>query len=290
MFAQPSTPDPSRVRARRRQRVRASGRRQKAGWAAGSPAPRAPHDSRPEAGQPSPLLPHDSLSTTAGRVDTHPSRRGAERRLHDTPESRTRPLLRSYNSAGRGAGPSAAPLRLSTRLLCSLRNLHWLLALGTRRAASPRREVIGRRPCHSPGSPLFIGRRAAGVLNWVPGRGGFCQSATLGPGLRREEPAWARRARAAGCVCVCVQGPGWPRGGARRVAKPGRTAGAGGSRPTGGCAEAAARPTRGRLWLRAEEPGESPGQRLRRDGGGGGRCPGKTRPRCWPRTWWRSLR
>lgn len=40
-----------------------------------------------------------------------------------------------------------------------------------------------------------------------------------------------------------------------------------------GGAWAAARPARGRLWLRAEGPGKSPGQRLRRDGGGGDRCP-----------------
>lgn len=57
-----------------------------------------------------------------------------------------------------------------------------------------------------------------------------------------------------------------------------------------GRARAAARPARGRLWPRAEGPAESPGQRLRRAGGGGGRCPRKSRPRCWRKTWWRSLR
>lgn len=57
-----------------------------------------------------------------------------------------------------------------------------------------------------------------------------------------------------------------------------------------GGAWAASRPARGRLWLRAEEPVERPGQRLRREGGGGGRCPRRSRPRCWRKTWWRSLR
>lgn len=78
-----------------------------------------------------------------------------------------------------------------------------------------------------------------------------------------------------------------PLGGSRRVWKPARDVRCGSPRGSTSGQEArlslggvASRPAGGRLWLRAEEPVERPGQRLRRDGGGGGRCPRRSRSRC----------
>lgn len=80
----------------------------------------------------------------------------------------------------RGRDPRPHPLSFS-RLLCFLRSHHWLPASDTGRTAGLRRDAIGRRRRRSAGGLLAIGRGAAGGLNRSPGRGGFCQSATLGP-------------------------------------------------------------------------------------------------------------
>lgn len=106
--------------------------------------------------------------------------------------------------------------------------------------------------------------------------------------LEREEPAQgAGRGARAGAPAVAAVGrfeAGREAGPRRAVrAAPRRRRGAVLVRRRGG-AWAASRPAGGRLWLRAEEPVERPGQRLRRDGGGGGRCPRRSRSRCWRKT------
>lgn len=181
-----------------------------------------------------------------------------------------------------------------SRLLCFLRSHHWLPASDTGRTAGPH----GRNRDWTKSPP--IGRRPA--RDWPRGRRGFesqprsgkfLPKCHVGPGcgVRPARRADSGSRRGAG------RWGGWAARGkpVRGVRCRPPRGGAGGScgRLWSGVAVEPGRrrdPLEGRLWLRAEGPGESPGQRLRRAGGGEGRCPQKSRPRCWRKTWWRSLR
>lgn len=89
----------------------------------------------------------------------------------------------------------------------------------------------------------------------------------VGPGCRREEPA-----------------PGATPGALNWAPDVGRRGAA------AGAAAGPARPAPGWLWLRAAGPGESLGQRPKRQGGGKARCPRRSPATCWQITWWRSSR
>lgn len=89
----------------------------------------------------------------------------------------------------------------------------------------------------------------------------------VGPGSRREEPA-----------------PGATRGALARAPAVGRRGAA------AGAAAGPERPAPGWLWLKAAGPGENPGQRPKRQGGGKARCPRTSPATCSQITWWRSSR
>lgn len=225
------------------------------------------------------------LSPSTGHAAGHPPQ-GSEGHYLLTPARRMHGQKRFE---GRGPGPSAAPLVLS-RLLCFAR-VHWLPASDTGRTAGLRRtrldEVAAARP-------------AAALL--AEGRRGFESQPRSGRVLP-EVPRWARLRRGE---------PARRLDSGARAGAPAVGAAGGARKPVRGvrCGPPAAAPAAavGRLWWNvAVEPGRrrvrpraalaegggaggEPGQRLRRAGGGRGRAPRRNRPRCWRKTWWRSLR